>query len=218
MSIGVLLVDDQPVVRGGFRVILGSAPDIDVVGEAGDGHEALALVGRRRPDVVLMDVRMPRMDGLEATRRIAAGAAGRPPGVLVVTTFDLDEYVFGALRAGAAGFLLKDVQPAQLIDAVRLVAGGQGLVAPAVTRRLIAEFASLSTARGSGAALADLSAREREILEHMVAGGTNAQIAAALTIEESTVKSHVTRVLAKLGARNRVQAVIIAYEHGLGRA
>jgi len=164
-----------------------------------------------------MDISMPRMDGLDATRRLVARAEGKPVAVLIVTTFDLDEYVFGALRAGAAGFLLKSVEPSRLIEAVHVVADGNGLVAAEVTRRLIAAFAAASPAAAESPAVRGLSPREREVLEHMVTGVTNAEIAAALVIEESTVKSHVTRVLAKLGARNRFQAVIDAYEQGVGR-
>ncbi|MGX6448902.1 response regulator [Patulibacter sp. S7RM1-6] len=213
----VLLADDQAIVRGGFRVLLESEPDIEVVGEAEDGAQAVALARRRAADVVLMDVRMPRMDGLEATRALAGPdvPAGERVDVVVVTTFDLDEYVFGALRAGAAGFLLKDAQPEVLVDALRTVAGGRGLVDPDVTRRLIARFAQLSPDPARGRALDELSDRERHVLLQLATGASNAEIARALTVEESTVKSHVSAVLSKLGLRSRVQAVILAYESGL---
>jgi DNA-binding NarL/FixJ family response regulator len=215
--IRVLIADDQAIVRGGFRMLLESEDDIEVVGEAQDGVQAVALARRREADVVLMDVRMPRMDGLEATRALAGPDV--PPDervdVIVVTTFDLDEYVFGALRAGAAGFLLKDAQPEVLVDAIRAVADGKGLVDPDVTRRLIARFAELAPDPGRGAALASLSDRERDVLLQVAAGASNAEIARALMVEESTVKTHVSAVLAKLGLRSRVQAVILAYESGL---
>jgi DNA-binding NarL/FixJ family response regulator len=215
--IRVLIADDQAIVRGGFRVLLESEPGIEIVGEAEDGLQAVALARRRRADVVLMDVRMPRMDGLEATRALAGPDV--PPDervdVLVVTTFDLDEYVFGALRAGAAGFLLKDAQPEVLIDALHAVAEGRGLVDSVVTRRLIARFAELSPDPARGRALESLSERERHVLLQLATGRSNAEIAALLGVEESTVKSHVSAVLAKLGLRSRVQAVILAYESGL---
>lgn len=215
--IRVLIADDQAIVRGGFRVLLESEPDLEVVGEAEDGTQAVALARRRRADLVLMDVRMPRTDGLEATRALAGPdvPAAERVDVLVVTTFDLDEYVFGALRAGAAGFLLKDAQPEVLVDAIRAVAAGKGLVDPEVTRRLITRFAQISPDPGRGRALDALSDRERHVLLQLATGASNAQIAAALTVEESTVKSHVSAVLAKLGLRSRVQAVILAYESGL---
>jgi DNA-binding NarL/FixJ family response regulator len=215
--IRLLIADDQAIVRGGFRVLLESEPDIEIVGEAEDGLQAVALAHRRAADVVLMDVRMPRMDGLEATRALAGPdvPADERVDVIVVTTFDLDEYVFGALRAGAAGFLLKDAQPDVLLDAVRSVAEGKGLVDPVVTRRLIARFAQLSPDPGRGAALAELSERERVVLLQLATGRSNAEIATLLSVEESTVKSHVSAVLSKLGLRSRVQAVILAYESGL---
>ncbi|WP_210491392.1 response regulator transcription factor [Patulibacter sp. SYSU D01012] len=215
--IRVLIADDQAIVRGGFRVLLESEPDVEVVGEAEDGLQAVALARRRRADLVLMDVRMPRMDGLEATRALAGPGvpAEERVDVLVVTTFDLDEYVFGALRAGAAGFLLKDAQPDVLLDAVRAVASGKGLVDPEVTRRLIARFVQVSPDPARGGALDALSDRERHVLLQLATGASNAEIARALTVEESTVKSHVSAVLAKLGLRSRVQAVILAYESGL---
>jgi DNA-binding NarL/FixJ family response regulator len=215
--IRVLIADDQAIVRGGFRVLLESEPDIEVVGEAEDGVQAVALAHRRSADVVLMDVRMPRMDGLEATRALA-GPDVAPEDridVIVVTTFDLDEYVFGALQAGAAGFLLKDAQPEVLLEAIRAVGDGKGLVDPDVTRRLIARFAQLAPDVKRGADLARLSDRERDVLLQVASGRSNAEIARALTVEESTVKTHVSAILAKLGLRSRVQAVILAYESGL---
>lgn len=215
--IRVLIADDQVIVRSGFRVLLESEPDIEIVGEAEDGVQAVALARRRRADVVLMDMRMPRMDGLEATRALTG--PGVPPeervDVIIVTTFDLDEYVFGALRAGAAGFLLKDAQPEVLIDAIRAVAEGKGLVDPEVTRRLIARFAELAPDPKRGAALETLSDRERAVLVQVAAGGSNAEIARILMVEESTIKTHVSSVLAKLGLRSRVQAVVLAFESGL---
>ena len=215
--IRVLIADDQAIVRGGFRVLLESEADLEIVGEAEDGVQAVALARRRAADVVLMDVRMPHLDGLEATRQLA-GPQVAPEDhvdVIVVTTFDLDEYVFGALRAGAAGFLLKDAQPEVLVDAIRAVASGKGLVDPVVTRRLIARFAELAPDPSRAAALTSLSEREREVLLQVASGRSNAEIARALTVEESTVKTHVSAVLAKLGLRSRVQAVILAYESGL---
>ena len=212
----VLVVDDQGLVRAGFRMILEAQPDIEVVGEAADGLDAVAAAGRLRPDVVLMDIRMPRLDGLEATRRLAGPAVDDPVRVLILTTFDLDEYVFEALRAGASGFLLKDLPREDLVAAVRVVAAGEALLAPRVTRRLIEEFAR----RPAGAdpdpdALASLTAREREALELMARGLSNAEMAASLYVSEHTVKTHVGNVLAKLGLRDRIQAVILAYEVGL---
>ena len=215
--IRVLIADDQAIVRGGFRVLLESEPDLEIVGEAEDGVQAVALTRRRAADVVLMDVRMPHLDGLEATRQLA-GPQVAPEDhvdVIVVTTFDLDEYVFGALRAGAAGFLLKDAQPEVLVDAIRAVASGKGLVDPVVTRRLIARFAELAPDPSRAAALTSLSEREREVLLQVASGRSNAEIARALTVEESTIKTHVSAVLAKLDLRSRVQAVILAYESGL---
>ncbi len=211
----VLIADDQALVRSGLRTILEDEPDLEVVGEAHDGAHAVELARRRAADVVLMDVRMPRMDGLEATRLLAGPGVERPVDVLVLTTFDLDDYVFGALRAGAAGFLLKDAPPEQLIDAIRSVGAGHGLIAPEVTRRLIARFAEVSPAAERAAALPELSPREHEVLLQIARGRSNAEIAAALVVEESTVKSHVSRLLARLGCASRVQAVILAYETGL---
>ncbi|MDF3298854.1 response regulator [Streptomyces tropicalis] len=215
----VLLVDDQPLQRYGFRMLLDSVPETDVVGEAGHGTEAVRMAAELRPDVVLMDVRMPGMDGIEATRRIVA--SGDRSRVLVLTTFDLDEYVHAALRAGASGFLLKDAHPEELLAGIRAVAGGDAVIAPALTRRLLDEFTRFVPARGGGAGpdrrLDSLTEREREILVAVGRGWTNGEIAARLVLSESTVKTHVGRVLAKTGARDRVQAVIFAYDLGLVR-
>ena len=218
--ISVLVVDDHSLVRAGFRSILGDEDDIDVVGEARDGAEAIEAAARERPDVVLMDVRMPGMDGLEATRRITADARLRGTRVIVLTTFDLDEYVFGALKAGASGFLLKGVEPQPLIDAVRTVAGGEALLAPGATRRLIEAYVTAQEAPSPppdrGVALpATLTAREVEILRLIAAGWTNGEIAGHLFISPLTCKSHVSRILAKLDARDRIQLVVLAYESGL---
>ena len=214
MTVGVLLVDDQPLVRAGLRKVFEADPTIMVLGEAGDGAAGLTLAGRVRPDVVVMDIRMPGMDGLTATRRLAQVA--EPPAVLVLTTFDLDEYVFEALRAGASGFLLKDAPPEQLISAVHTVAAGEGLLSPTVTRRVIERFAALPAGRPDLAArLALLTGREREVLDLLARGLTNAEIAARMVVGEGTAKTHVAHVLAKLGLRDRVQAVIFAYESGL---
>ncbi|RKS09167.1 LuxR family two component transcriptional regulator [Nocardiopsis sp. Huas11] len=216
--IRVMLVDDQSVVRAGFRVILGLVEDIEVVGECGDGPTAVDLARRLRPDVICMDVRMPGGDGLSATREILADAEGDPPEILIVTTFDLDEYVFGALEAGAAGFVLKDTDPDDLIDAVRRLAGGYGLVDQAVTRRVMAEFARRRPSRRSGAAeLELLTAREAEIVRLLAQGMSNAEIGAALFIETSTVKSHLGRAMAKIGTRDRLQTVVWAYQSGVAR-
>ena len=222
MSISVLLADDQPLLRRGFRMILEAEDGVTVAGEAGDGAEAVELARRIRPDVVLMDIRMPGMDGIEATRRITAAEPGVR--VLVLTTFDLDEYAFGALQAGASGFLLKDVRPHELVAAVRTVASGDAVVSPRVTRRLLEEYAQqlpLADAAGSGAdrypQLASLTEREREVLAVVAQGLSNTEIAASLFVSETTVKSHVGRILAKLGLRDRVQIVVLAYESGLVR-
>jgi DNA-binding NarL/FixJ family response regulator len=208
----VLVVDDQALVRGGFSMILEAEPDLAVVGEAVDGVEATRLAAELTPDVVLMDVRMPRMDGIEATRRITAAGRAR---VLVLTTFDLDEYVYDAIRAGASGFLLKDVRPRDLGHAVRTVAAGDSLVAPAVTRRLLAEFTRRPAPGRRAGRLTGLTERELEVLALIARGWSNAEIAAHLVLSETTVKTHVTRILAKLGLRDRVQAVVVAYETGL---
>jgi DNA-binding NarL/FixJ family response regulator len=211
----ILIVDDQAVVRSGFRVLLEDEPGFEIVGEAQDGREAIALVARRQPDVVLMDIRMPGMDGLEATRRLTGPDAAHPVKVIVITTFDLDEYVFAALRAGAAGFLLKDAQPDVLIDAIHAVASGFGLIAPEVTGRLIREFAAVSPNPATAAVLEALSTRERGVLLLIAQGKSNAQIASELFLEESTIKTHVSSILSKLHINSRVQAVILAYETGL---
>jgi DNA-binding NarL/FixJ family response regulator len=214
----VVVADDQPVVRAGFGTILSSAPDIDVVGEAADGLEAVAVAQRLRPDLVLMDVRMPNLDGLQATRRLAGPDVDDPIRVLVLTTFDVDDYVYEALRAGASGFLLKDVPRDALLDAVRLVARGEALLAPSVTRRLIEEFARRPMRdRPTPARLDGLTPRERDVLALVARGLTNAEIASELYVGEATVKSHVAHVLMKLGLRDRIQAVILAYDVGIVR-
>ena len=216
MTIRVLIVDDQALVRAGFRMILDSQSDIDVVGEAADGNEGVRLAQHLSPDVVLMDIRMPALDGIAATRLLAGTGDTRPARVVILTTYDLDEYVFDALGAGASGFLLKDVPPEELVRGVRQVAAGDGLLAPAVTRRLIEAFAHHYHRRGAAPAVADaLSAREREVLELIARGLSNAEIAASLYLSENTVRTHVTHILDKLGVRDRVQAVIFAYEAGL---
>ena len=212
----VLVADDQTLVRAGFRVLVDSAADLEVVGEAGNGLEAVELARSARPDVVLMDIRMPVLDGLEATRRIVADPLLAAVRVLVLTTFDLDEYVYEALRAGASGFLLKDTPPADLLAASRVVAAGDALLAPAVTRRLIAEFARRPEPSAvTPAALAGLTDREREVLALVARGLTNAEIADRLVVSVATAKTHVSRVLAKLQARDRAQLVMLAYETGL---
>lgn len=210
--IGVVLVDDQTLVRSGFRMILESTEGITIVGEAADGEEALAVVRRTAPDVVLMDIQMPRMDGLEATERLLE--LPDPPRVVVLTTFERDDYVFRALRAGASGFLLKNAPPEKLVEAVRTVAAGDSLLAPSVTRRIIEAFAS-QPAPADPAALAVLTDREVDVLTRMAKGMSNTEIAADLVVSEATVKTHVSNVLAKLGARDRVQAVVWAFEHGV---
>jgi DNA-binding NarL/FixJ family response regulator len=214
--IRVLVADDQTLVRAGFRVLVDSAPDQEVVGEAGNGREAVELARSARPDVVLMDIRMPVLDGLEATRRIVADELLAGVRVLVLTTFDLDEYVYQALRAGASGFLLKDTPPADLLAAIRVVAAGDALLAPSVTRRLIAEFARRPEPSAvTPAALAGLTDREREVLALVARGLTNAEIADRLVVSAATTKTHVSRILAKLQARDRAQLVMLAYETGL---
>jgi DNA-binding NarL/FixJ family response regulator len=216
MSIRLLIVDDQELVRTGFRLFLETHDDLDVVGEAGDGAEAIERARRLRPDVILMDIRMPRMDGIEATARLTSAGLEPPPRVLVLTTFDLDEYVFGALRAGAAGFLLKDAPRERLVEAIRVVHDGDALLSPSITRRLIEDFAARSDPIESPAAvLAELTPREREVLVLVAHGLSNAEIAARLVVTEATVKSHVGAILLKLGLRDRVQAVVFAYEHGI---
>jgi DNA-binding NarL/FixJ family response regulator len=215
--IRVAVADDQALVRSGFVVLLGSAADIEVVGEAADGAEAVALVGREHPDVVLMDIRMPEMDGLEATRQIVGAASTASTKVLILTTFDLDEYVFEALRAGASGFLLKDTLPVDLLAAIRVIADGDALLAPKVTRRLIEQFAASAPVATSveHPGIADLTEREREILLAVASGKSNAEIAEAMFISHATAKTHVSRLLTKLFARDRAQLVMIAYESGL---
>ncbi len=226
MTIRVVLADDQALLRKGFRMILEAEEGIEIVGEAPDGADAVRLVELYRPDVVLMDVRMPVLDGIEATRAITASEAGEETRVLILTTFDLDEYAFSALRAGASGFLLKDVPPAELISAIRTVARGDAVVSPRITRRLLEEYAGTlpdlsegAAARGDGTgedpALASLTEREREVLLAVADGLSNAEIAERLYVSEATVKSHVGRLLAKLGLRDRVQAVVFAFQSGL---
>lgn len=213
MTTRVVIVDDQAVVRAGFATILGAEEDLEVVGEAGDGEEALRVIARTGPDLVIMDVRMPILDGITATARITA--SGTPVAVLIVTTFDLDQYVFSALRAGAAGFVLKDVEPDELVAAVRTIASGHGLVAPQVTRRLIAEFARRPQVPPPPPAVAELTARERDILDRVALGRSNAEIASELTVSLSTVKTHVSALLTKLACRDRVQLVVLAHRHDL---
>jgi DNA-binding NarL/FixJ family response regulator len=216
VSVRVLIADDQALVRGGFRMILEAKDDMEVVGEAGDGAEAVAMVERMQPDVVLMDVRMPGVDGIEATRRIvASGSAAR---IVILTTYDVDEYVFSALRAGASGFLLKDVRPAELTEAIRIVARGDALLAPGVTRRLLDSFAGvLPDDSARPADLEELTDREVEVLRFVALALSNAEIASRLVLTEATVKTHVSSVLRKLGLRDRVQAVVFAYDVGLVR-
>ena len=215
MPVSVVVVDDQLLVRAGFRALLGSDPDINVVGEAANGLEALDIVRETQPGVVLMDVRMPEMDGLEATRRLLAD--NPETRVLILTTFDLDEYVYEGLQAGASGFVLKDIDPAELIRAVHVIARGEALLAPSVTRRLIEEFAlrHRSGARVVPARVAELTEREREVLLHIARGLNNDEIAEQLVISPATAKTHVSRIMSKLEARDRAQLVVIAYESGL---
>ncbi|MFD8480669.1 response regulator [Kitasatospora sp. NPDC059673] len=219
MTIRVLIVDDQAMVRAGFAALLGAQSDIDVVGDAANGREALDVSGRTHPDVVLMDVRMPEMDGLEAARHLLDPPPGvvHRPRVLMLTTFDVDDYVYEALRAGASGFLLKDAPPADLINAVRIVAAGDALLAPSVTRRLIADFAKNrpTPRRDPRLQLNGLTPRETEVLELIARGLSNQEIAAHLVLAEQTVKTHIGRILAKLNLRDRAQAVVLAYESGL---
>jgi DNA-binding NarL/FixJ family response regulator len=215
----LLIVDDQALVRAGFRMILEAEEDMEVVGEAADGRAAVAEAQRLRPDVVLMDVRMPEVDGIEATRRLL-GSDGVAAKVVMLTTFDMDEYVYEALRAGASGFLLKDVPPEQLVDGIRAVASGDALLAPSVTRRVIEEFVRRppESVRTPPPELGDLTAREADVLRLMARGLSNAEIAKELVVSETTVKTHVAHVLMKLGLRDRVQAVVFAYEAGVVRA
>jgi DNA-binding NarL/FixJ family response regulator len=218
MTIRVVVADDQVLVRSGFTMLLAGEADIEVVGEASNGVEAVALAASAHPDVMLMDVRMPVMDGLEATRRISSDPSMASTRVVILTTFDLDEYVHEALRAGASGFLLKDTLPVDLLTAVRVVADGDALIAPRITRRLIEEFARLpepSAASATNAVLDQLTDREREVLELVAKGQSNAEIAAGLYVSHATVKTHVSRLLMKLDARDRAQLVMIAYETGV---
>jgi DNA-binding NarL/FixJ family response regulator len=215
MSVRVLIADDQQLIRAGFRTILSTEPDIEVVGEASTGIEAVAAARTLRPDVVMMDIRMPGLDGIEATRRILADDHEPKPSVVILTTFDLDEYVYDALRAGASGFLLKDVPEHQLADCIRTVGAGDALLAPSITRRLIAEFATSRPSPHVQAPLADLTPRELEVLQLLATGMSNSEIASTLFLGETTIKTHVTRILMKLGVRDRVQAVVVAYETGL---
>jgi DNA-binding NarL/FixJ family response regulator len=217
MTVKVLVADDQALVRGGLRKIIESEPDMRVVGEAADGVDAVEAAARAKPDVALMDIRMPRLDGIEATRRIVA-SAGQGVRVLILTTFGLDEYVYEALRAGASGFMLKDSPPEELVDAVRVVSTGAALLAPAVTRSVIEEFARRSPRQEiDSPRLAELTERELEVLKLLTRGRSNAEIAADLVVSEATAKTHVAHVLMKLGVRDRVQAVIFAYECGLAQ-
>lgn len=210
MTIAVVIADDQSMIRAGLRSLLADDPDIDVVAEAADGETAISAVHDHAPDVVLMDIRMPRMDGLEATRRLAGSTR-----ILILTTFDVNEYVFEALRAGASGFLLKDTQADQLVTGIRVVAQGDSLLAPSITRRLIEQFARRPKPSTRPDALADLTPRELEVLQLVARGLNNREIAAELVLGEATIKTHVTRVLHKLDLRDRVQAVVVAYESGL---
>ena len=213
MTIRVVIADDQQLVRTGFRVIVNAEPDMEVVAEAGDGREAVAAARELRPDVVLMDIRMPNLDGLEATRLIAGEA--QPPHILMLTTFDLDEYVYEALRSGAGGFLLKDAGAAELLHAIRVVATGDALLDPAITRRLIEDYTRRPHPSTAPASLAELTPREREVLVLIARGSSNADIARALVVSDATVKTHVGRIFGKLGLRDRAQAVVYAYETGL---
>ena len=215
MSVRVLIADDQQLVRTGFRLILNAEPDIEVVGEATNGREAVALAAELHPDVVLMDIRMPELDGIAATRQVVSHDTAPAPRVLMLTTFDLDEYVYDALQAGASGFLLKDVPADQLAAGVRMVAAGDALLAPTITRRLIEEFTSSAPASTPPPGLDELTPRELEVFRLVATGKSNAEIAAELFISDTTVKTHVTRLLMKLGVRDRVQAVVLAYEAGV---
>ncbi|MDX6657086.1 MAG: hypothetical protein QOH62_1879 [Solirubrobacteraceae bacterium] len=216
MSIRILIADDQSLVRTGFRMILDAEPDLDVVGEAIDGREAVDKAKAAKPDVILMDIRMPELDGIEATRRIVAENGADAPKILMLTTFDLNEYVYEALRAGASGFLLKDVPAEQLADGVRVVAAGEALLAPSVTRRLLSEFAQVRPRDSAPPpAFEELTPRELEVFRLIARGLSNAEVAQELIVSETTVKTHVARVLMKLSLRDRIQAVVLAYESGI---
>ncbi|MHB8335277.1 MAG: response regulator [Acidimicrobiales bacterium] len=215
MTIRVVVVDDQALVRAGFEVLVNSAADLEVVGEAQNGADAVTVIAQTNPDVVLMDVRMPTMDGIEATRLITSSPARRHTRILMLTTFDLDEYVFDALRAGASGFLLKDTPPEELLSAIRVIAAGDALLAPSVTRRLIAAFTSRPAPATATVDLGRLTGREHEVLIAIAHGSSNAEIADELHMSVATVKSHVSRILAKLDARDRTQLVVLAYQTGI---
>jgi DNA-binding NarL/FixJ family response regulator len=215
VTVRVVIADDQQLIRAGFKMILAAEPDIEVIGEASTGTEAISVTRELRPDVVLMDIRMPELDGIEATRRILAHNREPKTSVLILTTFDLDEYVYDALRAGASGFLLKDVPAHQLAAGIRTIGEGDALLAPSITRRLIEEFAAPRTPLDTAPGLDELTPRELEVFRLLATGITNSEIAAQLIVGETTVKTHVTRILMKLGVRDRVQAVVLAYETGL---
>jgi DNA-binding NarL/FixJ family response regulator len=217
VTIGVVIADDQRLVRGGFRVLVDTAAGMEVLGEANNGTEAVAMAREHHPDVVLMDIRMPGLDGIEATRRIKQDEETAAVKVLILTTFDLDEYVYAALRAGASGFLLKDTSPEQLLDAIRTVASGEALLAPTVTRRLIEAFAASEPPLAAPSALNALTDREREVLREVARGLSNVEIAQKLHVSAATAKTHVSRLLMKLAARDRAQLVVVAYETGLAR-
>jgi DNA-binding NarL/FixJ family response regulator len=216
VTIGVVIADDQALVRGGFRVLIDAAPDMHVLGEAADGADAVALAREQHPEVVLMDIRMPGVDGIEATRRIKADESTATVNILILTTFDLDEYVYAALRAGASGFMLKDTSPEELLAGIRIVAGGEGLLSPSVTRRLIERFATRPEPMLPDATVtALLTSREHEVLLEVARGHSNPEIAERLHMSAATAKTHVSRLLTKLGARDRTQLVVLAYESGL---
>jgi DNA-binding NarL/FixJ family response regulator len=215
--IEVVLADDQALVRGGFRALLDAEPDIRVVGEASDGASAVTVTRSKKPDVVLMDIRMPELDGLAATREVASDPRLADVKIVILTTFELDEYVFEALRSGASGFLVKDTEPVELLAAVRLVAGGEALLSPSVTRRVIEEFASRAKEPPPSRELEQLTDREREIMALVAEGLSNDEIAERLVVSPATAKTHVSRAMVKLGARDRAQLVVLAYEHGLVR-